>query len=420
VLGVAKMVDGMIMGLRIKDSQHVPDSVHQRVRLAGLLHDCGHVLFSHLGETIVSDLFFEELAEAKAVAPQLFEGEKLGEVISYLAVTSPSFAEPFDAMAQRAGLHDVDIGHIAPLIVGRSLTEGQQFEADIISGPFDADKLDYLLRDCHFSGIRSTVDVERIFYTVRLLSKEGTNVRSLGFHLSGVPNLEQLIIAKLMLFPAVYQHQKVRALECTFRGIAEQLVESAETIEQPELNLRTLVHWLALGEDTLQVLGLRENTVAPMVRKLMNRDPLRRALVISRDTVTDPGGLTDLLWLADMPSSDIRAVRDEIWDEVPRRLRLDIHDLWLDVPKPPNSVVDIEQISITVDQRSTTALSNDMFQWSGWTENFANVKWHGHVFCPNVDNTRKAVAAAAKRVLRRRYGLRFKPEALRWAHNREP
>jgi len=417
-LGVARMVSGMIEGLRVKTP--VSQAVSRRVRLAALLHDCGHLLFSHLGEDAAATLLSGELRAAKALAPALFTAKKLGEVVSYLIATSPTVAEPIDDLLKTQRIDDVRMELVSPLIIGQPTNSAQQFEADIISGPFDADKLDYLLRDCHFSGIRSTIDVERIYYTVRELTT-ADQPRSLAMHISGVPNLEQVLFAKMMLFPAVYQHQKVRALECTFKGIIERLIRDRARLVVTELRLETLVDWLALSESDFFVLGQREPAVKDRVRDLLERRSLRRALVISPDTVTQES--EDPLFhlgVAAETQESLSDLRRAIIESMDSRLRCDPAELWVDVPDLPNVIQDVEQVKVTYDSKTHVPLSSDRFQWDRWTSNYAKVKWKAHLFCPDDAGVRREAARATQAVLRDRYKIELGEAAWRLAKNDSP
>lgn len=416
-LGVAKMVEGMVSALRSSPGgSDIPNESLKRTRLAALLHDTGHLFYSHLGEEIAASVFATELAEAKATGGELFEGKSLGEIISYLMVSSPAFADPMDQILLDAKLHDVSSTRIAPLILGKA-EDSQQYEADMISGPFDADKLDYLLRDCHFSGIRTTVDIERVYYTVRLL-RAPNQPRSLAMHISGVPNLEQILFAKMILYTSVYHHQKVRALECQFRGLIERILENRDVLHEPELKLYDLYDWLNLTEAKLLVLAGRETALANSVDQLVNRELLKRALVLSVDTVTPESqdGLLEIY--ADAEDDAVaRDLRQSVYDRMGGRTRGHFSDFWIDVPKPPTVIKDVIQVKITADQTSHRPLSTERFQWDRWTNNYGEVKWRSHVFCLDRDKTRKSAAHAAEGLFRERYQIRLNKDARGLAKN---
>lgn len=145
------------------------------LRLAALLHDTGHSLLSHASERVYSKL--DILKKASAELTSFVGKEKgAGEVLSFcLAKTQAvkSLLERTRAKLLRDAQSEetpaeVDLENVALLIVGRSKHPYLQFLGDIISGGFDADKLDYLLRDAVFAGLPLKYDVERYLYTVFL------------------------------------------------------------------------------------------------------------------------------------------------------------------------------------------------------------------------------------------------------------
>lgn len=123
------------------------------------------------------------------------------------------------------------------------------YETQVINGPFDADKLDYIFRDAHYSGIPVGLDLERLWASCRIGETEG-GVKVLTLHQASVAPLEQVLFSKVNLFAIVYQHPKVRAAERMFHSIIETAQKSPETIQftasgrQLDLNRATDYLWL--------------------------------------------------------------------------------------------------------------------------------------------------------------------------------
>jgi HD superfamily phosphohydrolase len=56
------------------------------------------------------------------------------------------------------------------MVIGRAPIGNRmrQYQTDIINGPFDVDKLDYLTRDSYFTGINFSVDIDRLMPSLKV------------------------------------------------------------------------------------------------------------------------------------------------------------------------------------------------------------------------------------------------------------
>ena len=115
------------------------------------------------------------------------------------------------------------IDEAANWIVGRYSKKNLAYLAHVINGPFDADKLDYLFRDSHFSGLPLSLDLDRLWASADLGRHPDTDETILTLHQSSVVALEQILFNKINLFTIVYQHPKVRAGECVFQAVIRKI-----------------------------------------------------------------------------------------------------------------------------------------------------------------------------------------------------
>jgi len=129
---------------------------HQKVRIAGLLHDVGHAPFSHTFELALKMMnlnikFFHE-ENTKKICEKISLSKKKDEMSQFITGDLNSYFKTIGKIAtgDKEGLSSKD-----------------KFLSSIISGEIDADRIDYLLRDSlhtgvHFIGFKLSLLLESI------------------------------------------------------------------------------------------------------------------------------------------------------------------------------------------------------------------------------------------------------------------
>jgi uncharacterized protein len=201
------------------------------VRAAALLHDLGHAPFSHSAEELFeAGIDHEEMTRRLLQTPEI-EGifDRLGDGLAAADVTrllrggAAADAEA-DADADAAsigGADDTDGGAGAPATSRPDAVS--QLLAQVISGELDVDKMDYLLRDGLFCGVRyGSYDLERLLDTMLPLADPEDGRWGIGVEEGGVHALEALVMARYYMFTQVYFNVTGKALELHFNAWLEE------------------------------------------------------------------------------------------------------------------------------------------------------------------------------------------------------
>jgi HD superfamily phosphohydrolase len=161
----------------------------RRVRLAALLHDIGHAPFSHSAEELFEDGLSHEDMTVRLL--------RLPDVEAAIDRADPGF---------RA--EDVE-----RILTGRG-AEVERLLAQIVSGELDVDKMDYLLRDSLYCGVRyGNYDLGRLLETIVPLRDPATLEWGIGIDEGGVHALEALVLARYYMFTQVYFNVTGKVLE---------------------------------------------------------------------------------------------------------------------------------------------------------------------------------------------------------------
>ena len=94
----------------------------------------------------------------------------------------------------------------------------KNYLVNMISGSLDADQIDYLLRDAHYTGVaHGAIDFPRILHTLKIKNGE------LMIDKKGVPALEGMLVARALMYSAVYFHKTNRIGELMLSRAVEEI-----------------------------------------------------------------------------------------------------------------------------------------------------------------------------------------------------
>jgi uncharacterized protein len=403
-IGVISQCNKLSLALHSKYPNQISLETIRNIRMAALLHDCGHGPFSHTSEEI-----YRYLPEMQRLikAGGEFEQKNPHEILSYLIIMSEPFKTYLKYLQQTYEDLKMDLNLIANSIIKNPTSPEKRYEEEIINGPFDADKLDYIFRDSHFSGIKLFVDLDRLWHTANINFIPEKDFKCLTVDHSGAITLEQILFCKMMLYTTIYHHPKVRACDCMMKCIIEYCQHNDIKIAGRRLD--KLISYLHLTDEKVfsEADKTKEKNLHKLIHNMLYRRLFKRALVISLNTIDnrEENGLK-LLELANPSVGNYNRLRELahiIWEEAGKPCLPE--EVWIDLPKLPHNK-EVYATYIHMSDDSFIPL-NKNFPIDEWVKQYGENKWRGHVFCPPDDQVREKIYGASKKVLEEQLGVKF-------------
>jgi len=287
-LGVYHLADRALDHLGIEGQQA------ERVRAATLLHDVGHAPYSHNIEA----LLYRHVG-------------KYHDDVHELIGTGP--------VAAVLSEHGINPDEIAGLIAG----DGEL--GQLISGELDVDRMDYLVRDAHHTGVPyGTIDHERLIRELRFV--DGQLVLDEG----NVQAAESLLLARALMTPTVYQHHVARIAKAMLRRGVERAID-AEAADPTDIR--------RMDDHGLHTLLRDCPASASVARRLDERDLFKRAVWAEWDAVPQE--------LLDADHAQVRRYEREIADEA----GVDTDAVILDVPPRPTMTESTSKVLVNGEVR---------------------------------------------------------------------
>jgi uncharacterized protein len=326
---------------RLAAGAGLDDDESRTVRAAALLHDVGHGPFSHAFEELLKD-----------------EGRRHEQTSQDLIRWGP-----LADLLRQGGLDPVAV---ADIVGGKGLL------APIVAGSLDADRMDYLLRDAHYTGMRSNVDVDRLVEVVARDPRHGLVLEE-----SGTLAAEALLAMRFLMYPAVYLHHTVRASESMLLAAIRAHVADGHA-RLVDLERETDDRLLARLRDGGGV-------AADLVARLEERRLHKRARE-GRPAEANLPLVRDL--------QDRAATRRRLEAEIAEAAGVPLHHVLIDVPKPPK----FREAGLHVRLRDGSLRPlPEASRLVGVMQEARLDHWRWWVFAPKADRDR--VAKAADRVL---------------------
>jgi hypothetical protein len=335
-------------------------------------------------------------------------------------------------------------------IVGERICNKVPLLHELISGPFDADKLDYMTRDAHMTGVPVVTDIPRLVQKVRAVEVPPNQLRPeiaatvtgdlpyyivTGIAFSGGRTVDELILGRTLQEDKLYRHHKVRAIEAMVASIYQQLNEiepDAATMLPYRLRDDDFTYLTQQRIEEVIDRGLEETEKGPagvavdLADRLRRRELFVRAYAFSLGMPldpyrADPDHYAGLEKLARESGSDFKqrgVLIDAIVEEMRTAISIADKDLldrypdlkpyiWLDplyATPETNDSARAYLISEHSGPNKVIRFQDDYAETVRWASAYILTRDAGYVFAPK-DLAIYAYAAAEK-VLRRDYQIR--------------
>jgi HD superfamily phosphohydrolase len=329
-LGVYHLADRALdtLGIRGEDAR--------AVRAAALLHDVGHGPYGHQTEPIIRRRLDRHHDEVGA----LLHTEPVAGILAD---------------------HGLDPDRVAALVAG----EGKL--GQLVAGALDVDRMDYLVRDAHHTGVPyGTIDHGRVVRALRFV--DGDLVLSAG----NVPTAESVLVARALMNATVYRHHVSRIAGTMLERATERLLDTGDI--DPDAFARMTDAAL------MQALRSCPETVET-ARRLQERDLYKRAIWAHREMVP----------------SDLEGVGHErtrsLEREIAETAGVDVQTVLLDVPGDPT--MPESRVRVVVD--GTVRRLDERSPLVEGLQAAQRVQWRLGVYTPECN--RSSVADAAERIL---------------------
>lgn len=176
--------------------------------LASLLHDIGHYPFAHVLEQYVTGRFPDD---------KILKDAASHEVRTLSLLDSDSSLR--DAIKLHWGADT--LLHAKKVLLGQTPGLSQ-----LLNGPLDIDKIDYLRRDARHCGVPfgEGLDSRKVLESLRYVS----STKAIGISIDGVASVEGFLVLQDQMLGEVYWHQAVRAVIAMFHAVIAFCVRTRE------------------------------------------------------------------------------------------------------------------------------------------------------------------------------------------------
>ena len=270
------------------------------ISIAALLHDIGHGPFSHTLESLIWEKFGVDHVD---LTEKLIRGE-------YTIFTADE--QPFirsSSVSDLLDAHEVEKEEVIKSIRGE---KGKKtYLSQLLNSTIDVDQLDYLMRDAYYTGVAyGMIDVGRLLQTIAVFDDH------LVIKRKGVSVVENILMARGLMYSSVYFHKTVR--------IAELMLSKALEIAP---NLDPFDFFRLTDAEIMNKLEALGGFQQEIVTRLKYRELFKQAFMVSFSDVVNQ----EVEALKKLENVKVRREKERELEDV---LDIPAGYLIIDIPRP--------------------------------------------------------------------------------------
>ncbi len=258
------------------------------IKAAGFLHDICHPPFSHTLEELMEritgkdhmdlarELICGDMPMCMDRDRDLFGGvEPIAAILEDNGVSAKEVCDliaypvsEIEGISPSQSTLDIDSGPVKQSFFG-----SKDYAHQIIHGPVDADQMDYLMRDAHYTGVdHGAIDKDRLLTQMILFNGK------MALDKGGIVAAEGLMVSRALMYSSVYYHKTVRIVEMMLTKAVEAALEKGEDFSEI---------YLMNDIDLLSRLNAAGGTTARLSRDVMFRRLYKKSYILYSNNLTE-------------------------------------------------------------------------------------------------------------------------------------
>ncbi|NLI62564.1 MAG: HD domain-containing protein [Methanosarcinaceae archaeon] len=268
-------------------NMEIYEDLKDEIVASALLHDVGHGPFSHATEKVIEKYTNRSHDDVRKI---ISSGE-IGDILRDNGMDPSKIAK-----------------HI----------KGETELSRVLNSEIDVDKMDYLARDMHYTGVASgRID------TTRLLKHMGFYNRRFMLSPSAIKAAEALLVSRYWMNSSVYYHHVSRIAEAMCDRACRDLIENKKLRAEDLADMDDISLICFMREDAKKY-G-KESYPGKIIERLDSRNLYKRAVYVGVDSVNDT--------IFKQKENTQRAEK-----EIEEMAKVEPGDVLIDIPRKPDIV----------------------------------------------------------------------------------